>query len=94
MTVKLGLFRHSELWGEADEGCDDEKAERTPFHHTVPFPSLFHVCHVCVSKDRVAPPLCDETTCFLMFLSQSQGRPLNEDDEMMMNDDCLSEHGN
>lgn len=73
VAVKLGLFRHSELWGEADEGCD-EKAERTPFHHTVPFPSLFHVCHVCVSKDRVAPPLCDETTCFLMFLSGPESR--------------------
>lgn len=65
VTVKLGLFRHSELWGEADEGCDEKAERETAFRipYWVSVSTLSYVCHVCVSKDRVAPPLCDETTC-------------------------------
>lgn len=78
VTVKLGLFRHSELWGEADEGCD-EKAEREQrLEYLIGY--LFLPCPMFVmcacQKTGWRHPFVMKRHVFLMFLSQSQGRPL------------------
>lgn len=52
VTVKLGLFRHSELWGEADEGCDEKAERERPLEYLIGY--LFYPvpCLSCVRVKR------------------------------------------